>query len=538
MADEFSKRERPVVVVGAGIAGLWAALRLAPMPVVVLTGRRAGLESSSAWAQGGIAAALGPDDSSELHAADTVSAGAGLVDAPAAHALAEAAPEQVRELQAAGVPFEHAADGAWVLSREAAHSRARVARVGGDRAGVAIVSTLVARAREAAHIELREGWHGSGLWSSKGRCHGVIARDEHARVRTLTARAVVLATGGIGGLYDVTTNPGGNRGLALAWAARAGARIQGAEFVQFHPTAIDTGARPAPLATEALRGEGATLIDRAGVRFMPDLHPDAELAPRDIVARAVHHQRAIGAGAWLDARDAVGESFPERFPVVFAACMRAGIDPRHQPIPVAPAVHYHMGGIAAALDGVTDIAGLYAIGEAACTGVHGANRLASNSLLEALVTGAGAARSIASFEVASTITSPSGTTATAGPLDDAPLARLRQAMSRDCGVERDATGLNRLLDTLESLQGVEGDHDVLLAARLIAASALQREESRGAHARTDFPRASEPPRHTAVKLASEDAPVPDSASPRNDDLTFSQWPVRDAGGEPNPGDSE
>lgn len=489
----------PVIIVGSGIAGAWAALRLAPLPVLMLTGRHAGGESSSAWAQGGIAAALGPDDSPEQHAADTLAAGAGLVDAPVAHALARAAPDEVRALDAIGVAFEHAADGGWVLSREAAHSRARVARVGGDQAGAAIVQALVAALGRAGHVELREGWFGAGLRVADGRCTGVVARDPRGRLHRPAGRTVVLATGGLGGLYSVTTNPPGNRGQALAWAARAGGVIRDPEFVQFHPTAIDVGHTPAPLATEALRGDGAILVDADGRRFMPDVHPDAELAPRDVVARAVFGQKTAGRGAFLDARAAVGIEFPSRFPAVFHACMAFGIDPRHQPIPVAPAVHYHMGGIRAGLDGATGIAGLHAIGEVACTGVHGANRLASNSLAEALVMASCAAAAIGGAE-GSVVPRDVTEIEARPPLPEAALRELRCAMSACAGVERERAGLVTLIDRIDRLQHAHGEADSLLTARFIATGALEREESRGAHWRADFPDPAPEARHTDLRL--------------------------------------
>ncbi|MDT8409325.1 MAG: L-aspartate oxidase [Wenzhouxiangellaceae bacterium] len=498
-------RSRPVVVVGSGIAGLWAAIKLKPLPVIVLAGASAGGQSSSAWAQGGIAAALGPDDSAEQHAADTIAAGAGLVDAEVAREMTEAAPAQVRALEALGVAFEHDRHGNWVLSREAAHGRARVARVNGDQAGQAIVQGLITAARRASHIEIREGWFGAGLLQdAHGRCNGAIGRDRHGRLHDIDARAVVLATGGLGGLYAVSTNPPGNQGHALAWAWQMGARIQDAEFVQFHPTAIDTGRAPAPLATEALRGEGAILVDRAGRRFMPAVHADAELAPRDIVARAVHRQIQAGAGAFLDTRAAIGNEFPQRFPAVFKACRSAGIDPRAERIPIAPAVHYHMGGIAAKLDGSTCIGGLFAIGEVACTGVHGANRLASNSLLEALVmaeqAGAGITATSQDSTAGNATTAPRSThRCTSVALPEAAMPALRAAMSKHAGVERDAAGLALLLAEIDRLQHRHGAADALVAARLIAASALQREESRGAHFRLDFPQTRPDAAHTLLQ---------------------------------------
>lgn len=491
------------MIVGSGIAGAWAALQLAPLPVLVLTGRHAGGESSSAWAQGGIAAALGPDDAPALHAADTVAAGAGLVDEAAARALAEAAPEQVRALAALGVPFERDERGGWVLSLEAAHSRPRVARVGGDQAGAAIVQALVEALARAAHINLRQGWFGADLLVEGSTCRGVVATDPDGRVQAIEARAVVLATGGLGGLYALTTNPTGNRGQALAWAARAGCTIADPEFVQFHPTAIDVGRNPAPLATEALRGEGAVLVDRSGERFMPTVHPDAELAPRDVVARAVFERLQSGRGAFLDAREAIGMAFPTRFPAVFHACMAFGIDPRVEPIPIAPAVHYHMGGIATGLDGRTDLERLYAIGEVACTGLHGANRLASNSLAEALVMGAAAARAIRAAE-APRRKPPSAMLTPRPRLSGTALDQLRQAMSAHAGVVRSAAGLQQLLDTLARLEHAHGPRDALLTARFIAVAALGRQESRGAHRRADFPNPAEPAVHTRLTLAELD----------------------------------
>jgi L-aspartate oxidase len=491
--------EAPVVVVGSGIAGLWTALHAAPLPVVVLAGNALGSESSTAWAQGGIAAALGPDDSPSQHARDTVAAGAGLSDETLAHEMTEAAPDEVRALEEIGVAFEHDADGRWVLSREAAHGRARVARVGGDRAGQAIVEALVRAARESTHITIREGWWGCELLPRGNHgCRGVLARDATGHLQEIPARATVIATGGSGGLYRVTTNPAGSRGQALAWCARLGAWIRDPEFVQFHPTAIDVGRDPAPLATEAIRGDGAVLVDRDGHRFMLDEHPDAELAPRDVVARAVHRQIRSGRGAWLDATEAIGAAFAERFPTVFHSCLMAGIDPRTQPIPVEPAAHYHMGGVATDGDGFSEVPGLYVVGEAGCTGVHGANRLASNSLLDALVTGR---RAAAAIRAGDRPNHGHGATPAAAPSLSARAVRhLRSAMSRHAGVERDAAGLGELLVTLDRLEAEHGAADSLISARFVAAGALLREESRGAHYRSDFPQASAPVTHTELSL--------------------------------------
>jgi L-aspartate oxidase len=396
MADAAQRRTFDgVIVVGAGLAGLSAALAAAPRKVLLLTGAPVGAGCSSAWAQGGMAAALGEGDAPELHAADTVAAGAGLVDPAVAGLLAREGPAAVRALAAMGAPFDREPGGGFVLSREAAHGRARVARVGGDQAGAAIMAAVIAKVRAAPHVEVREDVRLSGLLQDgAGRVRGVLV-ESGGQLHEITAPATILATGGIGGLYAETTTPAELKGQGLGLAAQAGALIADPEFVQFHPTAMDLGRDPAPLATEALRGDGAVLVDAQGQRFMPRYHPDAELAPRDVVARAIHAERQAGRGAFLDARQAVGEAFPEHFPAVFAAAMAAGVDPRRQPIPVAPACHYHMGGIATDAEGRTSLAGLYAAGECAATGAHGANRLASNSLLEAAVFGARAGRAAA-----------------------------------------------------------------------------------------------------------------------------------------------
>ncbi|MDP3175310.1 MAG: L-aspartate oxidase [Phenylobacterium sp.] len=495
-------RHDGVLIVGAGLAGLSAALAAAPRKVLVLTGAALNHGCSSAWAQGGMAAALGADDDAVLHAADTVAAGAGLVDAAMARLLADHGAEAVRALADLGAPFDRDAQGGFVQSLEAAHSRARVARVKGDQAGHAIMEAASRAALAASHIEIRSGLRLRGLLlDAAGGVRGVVVAQEHGGLLEITASAVVLATGGIGGLYADTTTPPELRGEGLGLAAMAGALIGDPEFVQFHPTAIDIGRDPAPLATEALRGEGAVLINAAGERFMTGYHPDAELAPRDVVARAIHAERIAGRGAFLDARQAVGDHFPTEFPTVFAACLSGGIDPRIQPIPVAPACHYHMGGIVTDADGRSSLDGLFAAGECASTGVHGANRLASNSLLEAAVFGARAG--VAAAQAAEHATQATRRLIGAD-LPESAVQDLRQAMSRDAGVVRDAEGLTRLLRMIDDLQLTHGRGAVLSAARLVAACALARHESRGGHFRSDFPQTSPDAKRTFVNLADVD----------------------------------
>ncbi|HEY4078133.1 MAG TPA: L-aspartate oxidase [Rhizomicrobium sp.] len=479
------------LILGAGIAGLFTALKLAPMPSIVLAGTRPGMSGSSAWAQGGIAAAMGEGDSWQSHAQDTMVAGAGLCDPAIVDMVAQEAPARIEDLIGYGAPFDRKPDGTLAFGREAAHAMPRIVHVRGDGAGAAISATLAARAHEAGAITLLEGFHAVELAMENGRVTGIFARSglgADARLILFRARAVVLATGGLGALYAVTTNPLEARGEGLGMAARAGAIIADPEFVQFHPTAIAVGRDPAPLATEALRGEGAVLVNDRGERFMTEIHKDAELAPRDIVARAIHRQIVSGSKVYLDCREALGASFADHFPTVYAACMSAGIDPAIQPIPVAPAAHYHMGGIASDAMGRSSLPGLWVVGECAATGLHGANRLASNSLLEGLVFGARVADA-----VRGTLQSGAMRGAPPAPLRfaaPAPPHVLRQAMSRDVALERDEAGLKAALDVIIRVEKASTEPALLnmtAAAKLVTAAALMRLESRGGHWRGDYP---------------------------------------------------
>ena len=486
--------ERSVVIVGGGLAGLFAALKLAPMKVTIVTPRPLGEGASSAWAQAGIAAAVGEGDSFEQHAADTIRAGAGLCDEAMVEMIVREAPERVEDLLRFGVPFDRDLEGRLRQSREAAHSTRRVIGVRGDQAGKAIMAALIAAARATPSITVMEEVNAVDLaMAGDARVTGVYAasaRGGTGRSVYLPARAVILATGGIGQLYTLTTNPPEARGDGIAIAARAGAVIADAEFVQFHPTALDIGKHPAPLATEALRGDGALLLNGAGERFMVDLHPDAELAPRDVVARAVQSERAAGRGAFLDCRGKLGEEMAEHFPTVSAHCEAAGIDPAKELIPIAPAAHYHMGGVATDADARTSVPGLWAIGEVASTGLHGANRLASNSLLEAVVMAARAAQDVAGLE------DPGGAGLTDGPayqpdIDAAQADALQEIMTSHVGVVRSAESLAEALRSIEELGTGTAPSSPLAnmaeTALIMTVCAFFREESRGGHYRSDYP---------------------------------------------------
>ncbi|MBX2804585.1 MAG: L-aspartate oxidase [Hyphomicrobiales bacterium] len=485
--------ERPVIVIGGGLAGLFAALKLAPMPVTIITPRPLGEGASSAWAQAGIAAAIGEGDSFDVHAADTIQAGAGLCDIAMVESIVREAPDRIEDLLRFGVPFDRDLEGRLRQSREAAHSARRVIGVQGDRAGKAIMNALITTVMNTTSIRLVEKAKAVDLAVSNGRVTGLYyapAEGSPAASTFMPGRAVVLATGGIGQLYSLTTNPHEACGDGIAIAGRAGAVIADAEFVQFHPTALDVGKRPAPLATEALRGDGAKLVNGSGDRFMITAHSDAELAPRDIVARAVQLERSAGRNAYLDCRGALGNGMKEHFPTVYAACKDAGIDPAADLIPIAPAAHYHMGGVATSADARSSVHGLWAVGETASTGLHGANRLASNSLLEAVVMAGRAAEDITGLGPG-----VGGGAPTEGPAfdprtDNARLIELQSVMTEHVGVVRSARSLRQALAFIEDMRLAAAPSSPLAniaeTACMMAVSGYFREESRGAHYRSDF----------------------------------------------------
>ena len=475
--------DRPVII-GAGLAGLKAALDLKPEPVLLVTSGTLDSGAASLWSQGGIAAAIGADDDPGLHAADTIAAGDGLCDQAIAARITASAPAIIEELIRLGAAFDRDASGRIALGLEAAHGRRRIAHAG-DRTGLMLTAALARAVRAAPHVTVLERLRATGLHAGDGRIGGVFLDGAF-----LPTSRVLVATGGLGGLFAHTSNPSGAVGSGLALAARAGAALRDMEFVQFHPTALDAGLDPMPLISEAVRGEGATLIDESGIRFMAEI-PGAELAPRDIVARAVFARLAAGHRVFLDARG-IGPRFSARFPAIDAACRKAGIDPVAMPIPVRPAAHYHMGGIAVSPSGESSIPGLFAAGEAACTGFHGANRLASNSLLEALWLGAAAARSMAGYAAA-----PCREPARQ-PAADQDGSWVRPIASRHLGVLRERAGLARAIKALAPRAAAS---DPAFVALMLAVAAHDREESRGGHARTDFPKKLAEARHSELTMA-------------------------------------
>jgi len=495
------------IVIGSGVAGLTAALGLGSSTVITKSELA---EGSSRLAQGGIAAAVGDGDDAEQHATDTVAVSGGLGDPLVARLVTASAAECIDWLQSLGATFDRK-NGKLALGREAGHGRHRIVHADGDATGAELMRTLRAATTARPQIEVWENTLALDLIRRGDRVTGVLVRTADDRLVAIEGPAVILATGGIGRLYAHTTNPEEVTGDGIAMAARAGATLLDPEFVQFHPTALVTTLDPMPLLTEALRGAGAVLVDENSTRFMPNEHPHAELAPRDVVARANWRRRAAGTAVYLDATH-LGDSFPDRFPTVFAAAMDAGIDPRIDPMPVNATAHYHMGGIEVDENGRTSLPGLYAVGETAATRLHGANRLASNSLLEGLVFGARAAADArqladhtAEFEPARVAESALNV---AADDDAAAVASLRALMWEHVGVERDAAGLEtartKLADLLPRLEMGPSARNLATVAGVVIETALARTESRGGHYRSDFPE-TDPTwrRHTTYRPARE-----------------------------------
>ncbi|MCU1656043.1 MAG: L-aspartate oxidase [Pseudonocardiales bacterium] len=502
--------EADVVIVGSGIAGLTTALHVARHSAlrIMLVTKDVLAAGSTRWAQGGIAAALGAGDSPEDHFTDTVAAGAGVCDEAAVRVLVREGPAAVRELAQIGARFDRARDGALSLTREGGHHRDRIAHAGGDATGAEIERALVTRVLDATGVEVIE--HALVLdllrdvtGAVAGLTLHVMGEGRRDGVGAIRSRAVVLATGGIGQVFASTTNPSVSTGDGVGAALRAGAVVRDLEFVQFHPTVAWLGTHSRgqqPLVSEAVRGEGAFLVDDAGARFMQGEHELADLAPRDVVAKAILRRMRETAAehVWLDARAFGAEKWRVRFPTIHATLLSLGIDPVRELIPVVPASHYASGGVGTDLRGESSVRGLFVCGESACTGVHGANRLASNSLLEGLVFG----RRIADT-VVSRLREPTSVTAELadcrdgdGLVDDEARPQLQQLMSRHVGVLRDLKGLDeaeRGLAELAAAPGAEPTTEnweatnlVTVAAALVQAARL-REETRGSHWRDDFP---------------------------------------------------
>jgi L-aspartate oxidase len=516
----LSAQAAPVVIVGAGLAGLAVALRVAQQRPVVVLAKRQLDEGATAWAQGGIVGVLGDDDSVDSHVRDTQDAGAGLVDEHTARFIAERSAQAVEWLVEQGVPFSADPSGplGLHLTREGGHAVRRIAHAA-DATGKAIHDALLAKARAHPNISLRERWMAVDLITTRhlkldpgdtpARCHGVYALDmDHKRVETLRASAVVLATGGVGKVYRYTSNPDTATGDGIAMAWRAGCRVGNMEFIQFHPTCLYHPQERSFLITEALRGEGGQLKLPDGTRFMQAHDERLELAPRDIVARAIDFEmKKHGLDhVWLDATH-LGEAFlKEHFPTIHARCLQLGIDIARQPIPVVPAAHYTCGGVVTDLDGRTDLPGLYAVGETTYTGLHGANRLASNSLLECVVVGTSCAARILQGEVQPVQAVPDWDESQVEDADEQVVIahnwdELRLMMWNYVGIVRTTRRLERALHRIKLLNSEIDEYyahfrvtrdllelrNLVVCAELIVRSALMRHESRGLHYSRDFP---------------------------------------------------
>lgn len=496
--------ETDFLVIGAGVAGLRAAIELAPAGRVLVLVKREVADSNTQFAQGGIAAALSDEDEISLHLQDTLNAGDGLCNPEAARVLVEDAPERIEELIAWGTEFDR--DGTKLtFGREGAHSRNRILHAHGDSTGREIQRALYAKAKTLPEISIREFEFSTDLITEAGRISGVSVIDDHGQHSTIHASAVLLATGGMGQLYLNTTNPPVATGDGVAMAYRAGAEVTDLEFIQFHPTALYLKKAPRFLLSEALRGEGAYLRNMEMLRFMAKHHPMAELAPRDVVARAIMHElersRAKDPVVYLDLTHLEEAYIRRRFPRIYATCLQYNIDIANELVPIRPAAHYAMGGVRTDLDGRGTLPGLYAAGEAAGTGVHGANRLASNSLLEGLVFGARAGKKMRD-ELKMPGNSAQNLPAAAysnGPVSvpvEASVTQIQELMWKQAGIVRTAAGLKQAIARLEEISTQVSRpqsrrefevRNLQIAGLLVARSALAREESRGAHYRTDFP---------------------------------------------------
>jgi L-aspartate oxidase len=497
-----------VLVLGSGVAGLTSVLGLSPgIPVLVVTKGRL-QEGSTSEAQGGVAAAIGPDDCPLEHYEDTVEAGCGLCDAEAVRVVTEEAWQRIAEMVELGVAFDRDGE-SFALAREGGHRRARILHANGDATGRAMEDALARRVLERGSLQVLEQTFTLDLLTLDGACHGALVWSEAHGLMMVRAKQTVLATGGCGRIYRETTNPRTGTGDGVAMSFRAGASLQDMEFVQFHPTTLYVAGASRALISEAVRGEGGVLKNRDGERFMPHYHPDAELAPRDVVSRSIIEEmrRTQHTNVYLDMRG-MGQSLESRFPTITELCRRFGLEPAEDLIPVRPAAHYMIGGVRADLFGQTDIANLLACGEVACTGLHGANRLGSNSLIEGMVFGRRCAQK--AMENLERMAEPLSLHALQGLPQEPSYGSLnltdvedslRSLMWRSAGVVRNGHDLDEALEMItfwcryvmdKEFDGPQGWQlqNMLTVARLIGMSARQREESRGVHFRSDFPETS------------------------------------------------
>ena len=490
-----------VVIIGGGVAGLTVALNIAPRKVCVITKNSLGVNTSSSWAQGGIAASISKEDSNENHIKDTLNTAKGLADKNVVKMVINESLNVVNDLENIGVKFDKNEDGSFNLGLEAAHSHRRILRSKGDSSGIEIMRGLIEEVKRSDHITVLENVSIDRIISEENQIYGVIGRftDENIPNNHVVIQCpeVVLATGGLGGIFSNTTNPRTSFGEGIALAAQAGAILTDMEFIQFHPTGIDFGLDPTPLATEAIRGEGAYLVNQNDERFMLNQHPDKELAPRDLIAQNIFNQTEKGNSVFLDCRH-ISKDFETRFPQVYNYCKKANLDPRNDLIPVIPVAHYHIGGVKTDLSGRSSVEGLWCCGEVASTGIHGANRLASNSLLESLVFGKIVANQInqKNMKVIDTpLTSKLIKTYKEKTKSKIRAKKyiwqLRSSMMRNLGIVRNQRSIIRgLFDILKIERESKGLsaklNDMILVSKFIILGAYKREESRGCHLRSDY----------------------------------------------------
>ena len=498
MADAIYRPD--VVIVGGGVAGLTTALNLAPRKVCIITKSTLGVNTSSMWAQGGIAAAVGINDSVKSHIEDTVATAKGLADENVIVKVVSEAENIISDLESFGVNFDKNDDGSFDLGLEAAHSSNRIVRSKGDSSGIEIMRGLIEKVRESHNITVLENVSIDSIMSENNTIHGVIGRlvqdnvpDNHVVIESSN---VVLATGGLGGIFANTTNPRSSYGEGIALAAQAGAVLTDMEFIQFHPTGLDFGLDPTPLATEAIRGDGAYLVNQNEERFMLGIHPENELAPRDLVAQNLFKQIEKGNSVFLDCRK-ISNEFETKYPQVASYCQAAGLNPKIDLLPILPVAHYHIGGVKTDLEGKTSIEGLWCCGEVAATGIHGANRLASNSLLESMVFGRIVAKNINSLPIKKVNKiNPDFIRMHKEKTKNRIRAKkyiwqLRSSMMRNIGIVRNHSsiirGLHDILKIERESKGLSAKlNDMILVSKFIIIGAYLRKESRGCHLRSDY----------------------------------------------------